>query len=125
VQILGGVVQMADCFPPAIISGQFIAARQDGHLSSAQLAVFAAAPVDSGESRLLVAYGLTRDAGPCADHRLSASQRDRFAAILAFFEPIAGRHTCPRSSQLIPNAVLDLVLNSAITRPSTCHVPLS
>lgn len=92
---------------------------------SAQLAVLVPASIDAGESRLLFAYGLTGDAGPRADQRLSASQRDRLAAFLALFEPDTRRHACSRSGEGIAHAVLDLLLNSAIGRPSTCHVPLS
>ncbi len=105
----------------------FIAARKDGQMKpvSAQLAVLVAASIDAGESRLLFAYGLTCDAGSRADQRLSASQRDRLAAFLAFFEPNTRRHTRSRSRQSIPHAVLDLILNRALRRPSTCHLPLS
>lgn len=105
----------------------FIAARQEGQLKpgSAQLAVLVAASINAGEFRLLFAYGLTGDAGPRADQRHSASQRDRLAAFLAFFESNTRRHTRSRSRQSIPHAILDLILNRALRRPSTCHVPLS
>jgi hypothetical protein len=86
------------------------------------LAILAAASIDAGASDGVISAGLAGNACASTRKRLASRLRDRFAALLAFVEAVADRHEGACELHGIRNGVVDLILHSAISRPTTSHI---
>jgi hypothetical protein len=91
-------------------------------IASAQLAIFAAASIDGRKGKFTIVLRLASDASYGARQSTTAGFRDLFAALAAMIIAIARRHSLSRKLYGICDRIVDLILHSAVTRPSTGHL---
>jgi hypothetical protein len=82
---------------------------------SAQLAVFAATPIDRRMCDRLVAFRLATHARACAGKRLASPFRDPVTAIFALVTSLAARHASSGGANGVTDGVVDLLLYRAIS----------
>ena len=87
-----------------------------------KLTVLAAPPIEAGEDGPAIAGRLALDAGPGAGKRLAATLRDRLAAFVAMRGTFTREQACARILHRVGDGIVDLLLNSTVTRPTAGHL---
>lgn len=93
-------------------------------MASAQLAILAAAPVDSGDDDAAVTAGLAGHAGGDAGDRATPRLRDGVAAFDAVLGPFAGGQASARGQDAVEDGVVYLIQNRSVAGLTSSHLGL-
>jgi len=90
-------------------------------LSSSQLAIFAAPPVDLRMDDGFIALRLASNAGAYTRQYFAPPSWDGFPAVFAALKPLTNGNPGACAADRVGNRVVNLILHRAIARPSTGH----